>query len=122
MKALCYFVTLATLVSFQFVFATELPDLIRCNQNGSTYQLVLVLRSPQLPDGVTAIGLKKGASVIFKVASQMYTDENSLLSLIQIPATANSKEAKLNLQTKVVNLKNFHLTDLKEDSAFNCQF
>ena len=119
MKAVLYFVALG---AFQPVFAADLPDIIRCSHNGSTYQLVLVLKSPQLRDGITAIDLKKGASVIFKVTSQTYTDDNNLLSFIQTPATANSREAKLNIQTKVANLKNFHLADLKESSDFNCEF
>jgi len=96
--------------------------MIRCNQDHSAYQLVLVLRNPQLPNGITAIGLKRGTTVIFKVASQMYKDENGQLSFIETPATANSKEAKLNLQTKTANLYKFHLSDLNDGTTFNCQF
>ena len=96
--------------------------MLRCNQSDSSYQLILVLKSPQLPDNIAAIGLKKGTSVIFKVATQLYTDENNFLSFIEIPATANSKEAKLDLQKKIVVLKNFHLNDLSEGSTFTCQY
>lgn len=102
--------------------AQELPDMIRCNLENSSYQLVLVLRNPQLPQGVSALGLKKGSSVIFKVSGQMYTDENNFLSITEVPTSAFSKEAKLNVNTKVATLKNFHLADLKEGSSFKCQF
>ena len=122
MKIARYFSTVvATLLSLS-VSAAVLPDMIRCYQSNPTYQLVLVLKSPELPQDVTAIGLKKGFVVIFKVASQLYKDANGLLSFIETPASAKSKEVKLNLQTKTANLYNFHRSDLRNGSTFNCLF
>jgi hypothetical protein len=93
--------------------------LIRCNQSNN--QQVLVLKSPQLPDGISAIGLLNGTKVVFKVPAQMYQDDNGLLSLMETPATPTSKEAKLNTQTKTAKLIQFHLSDPAEGAAFICQ-
>jgi hypothetical protein len=104
--------------------ATELPDMIRCNQTSSNYQLVLILRSPQLPLGVSAIGLKDGTRVVFKVASQMFTvtDEPHVINFNEVPATTSSKAVKLDLQTKVATLLNFSAPGLENGSAFICRF
>ncbi len=115
-------VLISTLLFSFFSSAQSLPDMIRCNHESSSFQLVLIIKNPQLPEGFTAIGLKNGSTVIFKVATQIYTDEKSLLSFIETPATATSKEAKLNLQTKVATLLNFHMQDLPDGSTFNCDF
>jgi|GEM_PF-6790769 len=122
MKIGKYFSAAFAISLSHLALAENLPDMIRCNQNHSNYQLVLVLRSPQLPQDVSAIGLKKGAAVIFKVSSQLYKDENGLLVFAEAPASARSKEAKLNLQTKTATLHNFRLSDLSEGASFNCQF
>ncbi len=100
----------------------SLPDMIHCGQQGSLYELVLALRNQQLPKDVTAVALKKNQLVIFKIATQVYQDSNGLLSFVEIPAGAHSKEAKLNLETKEATLSNFRADDLTEGSIFNCQF
>jgi len=104
------------------LLAQALPEKINCSQANSQYVLVLLLKSPQIPDGFTAFGLKKDTSVIFKTASQMFTDENNQLNFIEAPAKEPSKKVILNLQSKVATLQNFHLFDLDEGSQFNCQF
>lgn len=102
--------------------AQALPDRIECSHASSNYKLVLLLKSPQLPDGYTAFGLKNGPSLVFKVASQAFKDGDNILKFIESPATVNSKEVNLNLQSKVATLSHFHLTDLADGSDFSCQF
>lgn len=100
----------------------SLPDKILCQQANSTYELVLLLKHQQLPEGIKMIGLKNGNSVIFKVAAQIYMDANNLLSFIETPATSASKQVKLNLETKEATLSNFHTDDLSEGSRFICNY
>jgi hypothetical protein len=115
MFALSSFVSIAT-------FAQSLPDRIECNLVSSNYKLVLLLKSPQIPAGYTAFGLKNGTSVVFKTASQSFHDGTNILKFVESPATANSKEVVLDLQTKIAKLNHFHRTDLPEGSEFNCQY
>ena len=92
------------------------------NDAGSNYQLILLLKSPHIPAGYTAFGLKKGASVVFKTASQTFKDGDNFLKFVESPATPTSKEVALNLGTKVAKLNHFHRTDLADGSEFACQY
>ena len=100
----------------------NLPDRISCLR--SSYKLVLILKDPQLSEGITAIGLKDGNSVVFKVATQIYTytDQPNSLSFMEIPATSGSKLVVLDLQTKVAKVSNFKISDLEDGSEFTCIF
>jgi len=81
---------------------SSLPDRIKCDQDFSNYQLVLVIKDQNLPEEVTAIALKDDETVLFKVATQIYTVEGepNILNFVEIPATTTSKEVKLNLTKK----------------------
>ena len=105
-----------------FATASDFPDRVTCIHPESSYKLVLVLKDPKLPIGVTAVGLKNGDSVVFKVATTTYSDEADTLSFVQIPATLTSKLVKLFYKTKIAKVLNFELPDLEDSSEFICEF
>ena len=124
MRSLNLFAFSLAAIGASVILAAELQDMIRCDQQNSNYQLVLVLKNPQLPRGITAIALKDSTTVVFKVASRMFTvsAEPDAISFIEIPATPSSKLVKLDLQTKVATLLNFSAPNLESGSTFGCQF
>jgi PBP1b-binding outer membrane lipoprotein LpoB len=103
---------------------TSLPDRITCDQGSTSYQLVLVIKDQNLPEGVSVVGLKHNEDVQFKVTTQTYTsdDDSEILSFIEVPATENSKEVKLNLSDKTAVLMNSQIQELDENPIFSCNF
>lgn len=85
---------------------------------------MLVIKDQSLPDGVSAVGLKNNADVVFKVATQTYTSESepNILSFVEVPATDISKEVKLSLTDKTAVLLNSQIQDLGENPVFTCRF
>jgi len=103
---------------------SNLPDRITCHQSDSDYQLVLILKDQALPDGVTAIGLKKGDDVLFKISTQTYTEvsEPRVLNFVETPSTPGVRRAKLYLATKEATLSQSQILDLDSTSVFSCKF
>ncbi len=120
MKNFKWFLAVTTSILSTRAFA-NLPDRISCIHPNSPYQLVLVLKDTHLQDGVTAMGLKKGAFLVFKVATQQYTDAYGRLNFNEIPATSQSKQVIVNTATKTAILNHFSTYDLPEGSSFKCE-